>query len=173
MKSLAEIFEVRGIGRIGSRINSSISNSTSGIKYDLNGTKVQNGQKIEVKHWREGSPNYIVTYLKPHEGSSFFYGIEADGSVKAIKKDRIVKILDTEQKEKKLSRSQAEKLSDELYELRRKIRDVNYDMEEELAGLGEEAFNGNNPTVARYAKQLDDLHVKAAAIEKKLNSSGW
>ena len=153
MKSLVEILEAK--------------------KYDLNGTEVQKGQKIEVKHWRDGDSNYIVTYYKPHESSSFFYAIEADGSVKAIKNDRIVKILDPEKKQKKLSRAQAEKLSDELYELRRKVRDVNYDMDEELPGLGEEAFNGNNPIVKRYAEQLDKLYDRIAKIEKRLNNSGW
>lgn len=60
-----------------------------------------------------------------------------------------------------------------MYELRRKVRDVNYDMDEELPGLGEEAYNGNNPIVKRYAEQLDKLYDRIAEIEKRLNNSGW
>jgi len=83
--------------------------------------------------------------------------------------------------EKQAMADKLDELKEQYYDLKRERKQTEVDMEEELAGLGEEVINnGNHPVVVRYAKALERLDDKIAKVKDKyqkqrakLSEFGW
>lgn len=61
------------------------------------------------------------------------------------------------------------KISTQIKELREKRKNVEMEMEEELAQLGDKAINdGNNPVVKRYGSMLDKIDSKISELQSKI-----
>lgn len=56
---------------------------------------------------------------------------------------------------------------DELRSLRRERKELEMEMEDALGSIGEEAYNGNNEMVVKYAKDLDKLDNNISKLSSK------
>ena len=60
-----------------------------------------------------------------------------------------------------------DEIYDELRSLRRERKELEMEMEDALGSIGDEAYNGNDETVVKYAKDLDKLDNNISKLSSK------
>lgn len=113
-----------------------------------------------------------AVYVEPYGVDH--HTVKVDGKLYGVTTSNIEKI-GGQYSGRKLSFNEKMKISDkmdelkeEYFDLKRQRKQTEVDMEEELAELGEEAFNdGSNPVVVKYGKELDKLDAKMAKVKEK------
>lgn len=113
-----------------------------------------------------------AVYVEPYGTDS--HTVKVDGKLYGVKTANLEKIggqysgRKPTLRQREAAWDKLDELKDKYFDLKRQRKSVEVDMEEELAELGEEAFNdGNNPTVVRYAKELEKLDQEIAKTKEK------
>ncbi len=105
----------------------------------------------------------IVTYLKPHESGDYFYCLDNTGSVKAFKKDVIVKIIDDD-KVKKMSRDKSKSIKKEIKDFELRLQELMYDQEDLAGSLDDPNLANEDPRFNKIWKEIDKITDKIVKL---------